>query len=240
MLSPVTGLIPSSPRKRRRLARWALAGIVVCSLAATFVLLPKGTPLPPETFSDEPAQLYVPKKRIELTASERAQISDALERFVQGGLGRHDLEDAWRVTTPSLRAGVTLAEWRKGQVPVTPYQARRGDGRGWQLDWAYPGEASVELFLQPGPREKLGPIAFYAGLKKVRGRWLVDSLQPSATFSRSGEKPRVFSQVDMQRGEVGAGATKGRLGAAWLLLPVALLGLSVLVPIVVLVRKRGR
>ena len=235
MRLPVT----NSPRARRRLARWSLGGVVALAVAVTAFLLPEGRPAPPERFSAEPATLYEAQRRVELTTAERRQISDTLERFVRGALGRRDPDDAWQVATSGLRAGQTLADWRRGAIPVTPYDARPGDARGWQLAWAYPGEANVELFLHPGPRERLGPIAFYAGLRKERGRWLVDSLQPAATFSRVGEKARVLAQVDFQRGELGSGAGEAKLGAAWLLLPAGLLALAVFAPIAIVIRKRA-
>jgi hypothetical protein len=235
MRLPVT----SSPRARRRLARWSLAAVAALALGTTAVLLPEGKPLPPDRFSAEPATLYEAPRHVRLTAAEREQISDVLERFVQGGLGRRDPADAWQVASSSLRAGQTLADWKRGAIPVTPYDARPGDARGWRLAWAYPAEANVEVFLHPGPRERLGPIAFYAGLKKERGRWLVDSLQPSATFSRIGEKPRVLAQVDFGPGELGSGSAKAKLGAAWLLLPAGLLALVVLAPIAIVLRKRA-
>jgi len=80
----------------------------------------------------------------------------------------------------------------------------------------------------------MGPIAFKAELRRVGERWLVDSMVPAATFSPVDQKPRVFANVDFQRGDLGSGSAAGRLDAAWLLLPAGLLAACVVVPFLVL------
>jgi hypothetical protein len=231
--------VTRSPRGRRRLVRIVLATVALTALVATLVLLPKGEPLPPERFSKEPARLYVEREHVDLTRADRRGITAALQVFVESGLARRAPERAWDVATPAFRGGQTRGEWARGILPVAPYDSRAGDARAWRLDWAYPGEANVELFLHPGKTEARGPIAFYATLKRAHGRWLVDSMQPAATFSPVGEKARVLAQVDFQRGELGSGAGEAKLASSWLLVPVGLLSLALVVPLAVAIRKRN-
>jgi hypothetical protein len=238
----VSRLLPRSPRKRRRLG-WA--GLALAALGTTigaFLLLPGAPPPPRETFSDEPADIYVPQKPIKLDGRARAEIGETLERFVQAGLGRRDPTAAYRLATPQLRGGSSLRDWRRGELPVFPYLAREGDGRAWTKDYAFGDTVGVEVFLHPAPSERLGPIAFKGSVRRIDGRWLVDTVVPAATFSRDGEKAKVVANVDFQRGDLGAGTEKAKLNTAWLLIPVGLLGLCVLVPlgIVGLRVKRGR
>ena len=230
--------VTDSPRARRRLVRIVLGVVTLTALVATVFLLPEGEPLPPERFSKEPAAVYVARQYVQLTRDDHRGITAALEVFVENGLARRDPARAWDLATAAFRGGQAREEWARGVLPVAPYDARPGDARAWRLDWAYPGEANVELFLHPGKTETRGPIAFYATLKRRQGRWLVDSMQPAATFSRVGEKARVLANVDFQRGDLGSGSGEAKLSSSWLLLPAGLLALALVVPLGVAVRKR--
>lgn len=234
----VSRLLPSSPRKRRRLFRSGLALTVLAAAIGVLFLLPQPPKPPPETFSNEPADLYVPQKPIKLDRRARREIGETLERFVQAGLGRRDLTAAYRLATPQLRGGISLREWKSGDLPVFPYAARKGDGQAWTKDYAFGDTVGVELFLHPAASEKLGPIAFKGSVRKLNGRWLVDSVVPAAIFSRDGEKPKVFANTDFQRGTLGAGGDGAKLSASWLLVPAGLLGLCVLFPLGLLLRRK--
>jgi hypothetical protein len=234
----VSRFLPSSPRKRRRLFRIGLALTVLAATAAVFFLLPQPSKPPPETFSDEPADLYVPQKPVKLDQRSRRQIGETLERFVQAGLGRRDPVAAYRLSTPELRSAVSLGEWKRGALPVFPYLARKGDGRAWTKDYAFGDTVGVEVFLHPAPSEKLGPIAFKGAVRKLNGRWLVDSVVPAAIFSRDGEKPKVFANTDFQRGTLGSGGDGAKLDASWLLVPAGVLTLCLLVPLGLVLRRR--
>ena len=234
----VSHLLPSSPRKRRRLFRIGLALTALAATVGALLLLPEPAKPPPETFSDEPADIYVPQKPIKLDRQAKREIGETLEQFVQAGLGRRDLTTAYRLATPQLRGGISLREWKRGDLPVFPYAARKGDGHAWTKDYAFGDTVGVEIFLHPAPSEKLGPIAFKGSVRKLNGRWLVDSVVPAAIFSRDGEKPRVFANTDFQRGTLGSGGHGAKLGASWLLIPAGLLALCVLFPLGLLLRRR--
>lgn len=240
MRLPVSPILPASPRRRRRLGWSLLIAIAAGALALTLLLLPKGHGRLPDTFSSQPADVYRDLPTAKLGPADRRQIGTTLERFVRDGLGRRDPAAAYGLATPAMRSGVTRAEWTRGNLPVAPYDARPGDARNWRLEYAYGNEISVELLLQPGPREPMGAIVFHAALKKLDGRWLVDSVQPAATFARDGEKPVMFSEKDLAPGARTAVASSGRIDARWLLVPVAILALALLVPAVVVARTAVR
>jgi hypothetical protein len=236
----VARFLPISPRRRRRLA-WA--GLVLVALTATagsVMLLPGGTKPPPETFSSQPADLYRPERPVKLDRRARREIGETLERFVQDGLGRRDPVAAYRLSTPQLRGGISLSDWRRGELPVFPYLAQEGGGRAWTKDYAFGDTVGVEIFLQPAAAERMGPIAFKGAVRRIGGRWLVDSVVPAATFSRDGEKVRVFANVDFQRGDLGAGSGEAKLSASWLLVPAGLLGIAVFVPLGIFAVRVGR
>jgi hypothetical protein len=240
VVSLVASLIPSSPRRRRRLVRIGLVLVALSAAAAAITMLPKGHKPPPEHFSNQPAQLYHPGPKIKLTQADRREIDTTLLRFVDDGMGRKDLAVAYRLSTPALRAGATLADWRHGSVPIYPYQARPGSSRGWSLQFVEGNHAALEVFLQPGKREQTGPITVAVDMRKIHGRWLVDGLAPTAVFSKAGEKAKVFANTDLAPGAGGGGGGSARLGAGWLLVPVVGIAVLMLGLLAVVFLRRDR
>jgi hypothetical protein len=229
-----------SPRRRRRLLRLGLVAVALVAAAVGLRSLPSSPARQPEHFSNRPAQLLEHAKPVVLTRTDRRQIGSTLERFVQEAMGRADLAAAYRLTTPALRGGLSLAEWRRGDIPVYPYRARPGSTRGWSLQFVEGNHAALEVFLQPAASERLGPVTVAVDLRRVGGRWLVDGLAPTAIFSRAGEKPRVFANTDLARGDTAVDPPQ-RLDTRWLFAPVAAILLCLLaIPAVVVARRRHR
>jgi hypothetical protein len=216
----------SSPRTRRRLLRV----VIVLALAAGVVVgisaLPSYGTKRQEVFDSRPVKVYKPQQQVRLTASERRAIGAAIGTFVRAGVERRDPLRAYALSTTTLRHSATPGEWRRGDLPILPY---RGSGApGWTLDYAYPGDAVVDVVLHPAKDEPTHrAIIFTSELKRVHGRWLVDSMIPSATFGDG----TVYSRVDMGPQAAAAAPAKAPLGKVWILVPVGLIvGLIVLVP----------
>jgi hypothetical protein len=229
-----------SPRMRRRLFRLSLVVVALVAAGIGLRSLPGSPARAPEHFSSEPAQLLEHVKPVTLTRADRRAIDATLERFVQEAMGRTDLTAAYRLTTANLRGGLTLAQWRRGDIPVYPYSARPGSSRGWSLQFVEGNHAAIETFLQPAKGEELGPVTVAVDLRKVSGRWLVDGLAPTAIFSKPGEKPRVFANTDLARGNTAVDPPQ-RLDAHWLFAPVgAILLLLLAIPLVLVARRRHR
>jgi hypothetical protein len=235
----VAAILPSSPRKRRRLLRIALALVALAAAAGAFLLLPDAPKPPPERFSDEPAQLYDPSQvKTTVSTADRRAIDRTLERFVEDAMGRGDLASAYRLSSPALRNGLTLAQWRRGEIPVYPYTARPGSSRGWELRFREDDLAALEVFLYPGKGESTGPITLAVDMRKLGGRWLVEGATPTAVFSKPGEKARVVANTDFTRGDVSR--PEAKLDPRWLLaIPGAIFAMLLGVVLVVVLR-RGR
>jgi hypothetical protein len=237
MRSPVARLLPSSPRRRRRVLRVSLALVALAAAAAAMTLLPEAPKPPPERFTNEPAQLYDPSTvRTTVSAADRRAIDRTLGRFVEDAMGRRDLVSAYRLSSPALRNGETLAQWRRGEIPVYPYTARPGSSRGWELKFREGDLAAVEVFLYPGKGESTGPITLAVDMRRIDGRWLVDGVAPTAVFSRPGEKARVIANTDFTRGDVSSPDSK--LDPRWLLaIPGAIFAMLLGVVLVVVLRR---
>ena len=222
----------ASPRTRRRLARLAVAAVLAGAIAAVVALLPTSAGRQRETFSNRPAQVSRTPKQVRLSARERRAIDVVLRRFVAGAVARRDPLAAYELATPALRAAATRAQWRRGELPVAPYSPR---GRpGWRVDYAFRGDAVVDVVLQPGRGEHKA-IIYTAEVKRRGGRWLVDSFTPSATFGDGS----VYSHVDMGPQAVVAQPLRGRIAGSWILVLLGCLAaLLLLVPVGAFVRTR--
>ena len=229
-----------SPRARRRAFRLSLVAVALVGVAFAVRALPSSPERAPEHFSNQPAQLLEKTKPVHLTRADRREIGTTLERFVQEAMGRRNLAASYALTTPTLRAGLTAAQWKRGNIPVYPYTARPGSTEGWNLQYVEPRHAAIEVFLQPGKGEQLGPVTVAVDLRKQAGRWRVDALAPTAIFAKAGEKPRVFANTDLQRGNTVVDPSR-KLDPKWLLAPVGAILLALLaIPAVVVLRRRHR
>ncbi len=173
-----------------------------------------------------------------LKPADRAAINRTLDAFVATAVRHHNVASSYDLVTPQMRGGMTRAAWAKGDIPVYPYPARGTSWHGWTLDFALRNEVAFELFLQPRRGSKVDPISFSGSLKRVHGRWLIDSFYPAATFDSKTE--RVVGPRDFGPSAVSSNAGESTLGAIWFVVPAALAGLIVLVPLAFLLFNWAR
>jgi hypothetical protein len=169
-----------------------------------------------------------PASAARVGAADRAAINRTLDAFVASAVKRQDIGASFDLVTSQLRGGVTRAAWAKGDIPVYPYPARGNHFHDWTVDYALPNDVAFELMLQPRDR-KLNPISFAGEVKKIRGRWLLDSFYPVAMFDAKHSK--VVGPNDFTAQRFAGDSGESRLGAAWFAIPGAFLGLIVLFPL---------
>jgi hypothetical protein len=170
-----------------------------------------------------PFIISAPAGAARVPQAERDAINRTLDQFVNTAVKRHDVDAAWNLVTPELRAGISRSDWDKGNVPVIPYPARGTTFHDWTVDFASPKEVDLELMIG---KSKTDSIQFSGTMKKVHGRWLVDSLNPNATFSGGGT---VVGTHDFTAPS-GAGDSTGvtKLGSSWIAIPAMLFGGAIL------------
>jgi hypothetical protein len=162
-----------------------------------------------------------------LTRADRAAINRTFDVFVASALRRDNVAASYDVVTPQLRAGATRAQWANGNIPLYPYAARGTTFHNWTIDYVQGNEVGFQLMLEPrNPRQD--SITFNGAVKEIRGRWLVDSFTPVATFATEGA-PKVVGPHDFAAPSTEEGSGVPRLGAVWIALPASLLGLGLLV-----------
>ena len=166
------------------------------------------------------------QKQVPVQAGDRAAIDHLLDRFVVDAVARRDPAAAYALATASLRAGTTRADWKGGTLPVQPLQARGSMFHGWSPSYSYRNEVNFDLLVHAKPGSRIGAISYTVDVKRVGGRWLVDSFVPTALFAAQGETSRITAGVDYgPSGALGAPAKTGEKSSGWLSVPLLFMGL---------------
>jgi hypothetical protein len=220
-----------SPRVRRRLA-WAGSGVaVVVAVVSVGVFWPSTGDQAPNVFSGEQAYVYNEPRSVKLTRADRARALATAANFVTHAVARRRVERAYDLVAPDLRGGLTRTEWSKGEIPVVPFPVEEAR---WKVEYSYNDALGLQVLLLPTVKSKLRPEVFAMELTPTgRGkahRWLVSSWSPTGM---TGAAPAARSTGAGGVPNIGASIPNegdARLGAKWLLAPLALLAL---VPIIV-------
>jgi hypothetical protein len=215
---------------RRRMAWLGLALLLVVGIVVAAVLLPQDHGVRYQlnpTGTEKPQGYVAPPKEVKVTPAERRAVNETLLAFIRTGVTRSDPAAAWQLTTPAMRSGISRRDWNRGELPVQPFPARIPSVPGWTIITSYPGDLTIDLLLQPRPGATLGPIAFAVELKRRNDRWLIDSMVPEQSFGGAGPVAK-----PLPPGFKGTGP-KARLSPLYFIVPGALLGLAVLVPLLI-------
>jgi hypothetical protein len=173
-----------------------------------------------------------PADAARLTKADRAAIDRTLDVFVPSAIARHHPERAYAVVTPKLRRQATPAQWRSGNLPVSPYPAVGKRFHGWTIDALERNYVMIDTQLHPPSRSKLEMTNWTIELRKIRGRWLVDSALPTAFFPREGSgSGNMHASNDLLPQSTQTRERHGRLGATWFLVPGAVVLLLVGLPL---------
>ena len=174
-----------------------------------------------------------------LSPSDRAAINRTLDVFVPAAIGRRHSERAWPLATAAMRLGSDRASWAQGILPVTPFPVIGKTFHGWTVDRVAKNRADIVLLVHLRKGAPLGAVSVNLTMRKIGGRWLVDSAVPAATFAPAGSDSKVLAQPDFAPQAGQAFSKTGRISAKWvLIIPGILLGLIVLTPIAVLSAHR--
>ena len=164
-----------------------------------------------------------PAEAARLTKADRAAIDRTLDVFVPAALARHQPMRAYAVATPSLRRQATRAEWAIGSLPVSPYPAVGKRFHGWTIDALERNYVMVDTQLSPPRKSKLEMTNWTIVLRKIGGRWLVDSAVPTAFFPREGSgSGNMHASNDLLPQSQATKDLHGRLGMIWFLVPGAI------------------
>ena len=206
------------------------AAIVVWLLPNVAFGPPK--PPPPSPQAGDPA--WVPAEsgpRIDVTPTLRKELVATAEVFIDTAVRRVRTERSWELVHPSLRRGFTRAQWQTGNIPIVPFPAERA--LGLKIDDAHEGDVLMEVVLVPRRGSGLNSKTFQIELQRVAepARWLVAAWVP---LGISGAQMASDAEA---RGDNLAVVRSRNLSDAWLLLPLAVLSLTILVPVSIVLMR---
>lgn len=155
-----------------------------------------------------------------LAPADRAGINRALDVFVPSAIARRHPERAFSFVTPRLRQDTKRAQWAHGNLPVSPYPAVGRRFHGWTIDMTSRNYVMIDTQLHPPSDSKLELTNWTIELRKIGGRWLVDSALPTAFFPRPGSgSGNMHASNDLLPQPNLTKERHGRLGAIWFLVP---------------------
>ena len=192
------------------------------------------------------ANVYVPPEPVPVTKKMRREINATLDRFVPAAVRRENPMVARSLATPGLRASATRKQWETGEIPVYPYDAKGSQFHGWTVNYSIPNNVNVDLMIQATDKEKVSNgIAYTVDLRRVRGRWLVESFFPTAEFRRvpAANGSRIVAQPDLAPTQVVThDPTKDVTNRLIALVPlvIAALGLSLVIGVFFMQYIRGK
>jgi hypothetical protein len=139
----------SSPRFRRKLY-WSTGLLLVLGIVVVGAIAVGNTGHSTATPIDEskPAWVYRAPTHMRLTSKDRLALFTTAATFVKTAVSRKELDSAWEMLGPEMRAGQTRKSWDTGFNNVVPFKA---DGiAAWDILYAYQGDVAMDLSLISG------------------------------------------------------------------------------------------
>jgi hypothetical protein len=187
MSSTTTSPRPSKATRHvplwRRALPWVGAALLLAgAIAALAVFVGNTASNPKETFSNEPAvDVTKPEKSITVPP----EVKTIAQKFIKTAVARKNLESAYTIVGPSIKQGMTLAEWKTGDIAVIPFPVDQLAYAPFKVDYAHPNDVLMEVALLTNEGSKIKGQTFFIGIKKFgkgdKARWLVDNWVPRSS-----------------------------------------------------------
>lgn len=100
--------------------------------------------------------------------------------FLETAVLRKNLDVAYGIVAPNLKGGMSLAQWRRGNIPVPVYPARDAKTAQLVVQSSHPNKLLLQVLLHARQGSGVRPLNFSLGLERVAGksgepaRWLVN------------------------------------------------------------------
>jgi hypothetical protein len=108
-----------------------------------------------------------------------AEAWNVARRFMFTALPRKDLASAYKLADASMLGGMTLSEWKSGDIQVPYFPTAKIIRYNWKnTNYRHPREIAQNLILVPDKSSSTRPLPFLIILKKFGGQWKVDYLGP--------------------------------------------------------------
>jgi hypothetical protein len=171
----------SSPRMQRRVM-WISGAVLAIGIAVFLgVFLSRGTSQPAENVSTvssggpsstTPAQKNSPKVAPSPAAYKVART------FMETAVARKNLAASYGLVGPDLKGGMSLAQWKKGNIAVVPYPASDAQTTPFTVISSHKSHLELHLTLHPQKGSGVKALAFFLNLDRVGGKWIVSYWAP--------------------------------------------------------------
>jgi len=173
--------VVQSALSSRRFNRWLLVlGALVLVAGVIAILVTKvgnnsGTTENANPTGPPISQLEKNQKNIQFPAAAWK----VAKQFIAAAPARKNLAKAYALADDNVRGGLTLAQWKTGNIPVPYFPTTKIIRYNWKnTNFAHPRDAAVNLFLVPTAKSGLQTGPFLIEVVKVghgaNAHWVVD------------------------------------------------------------------
>ena len=177
---------------------------------------------------------YATPKKVRLKVHDRTMALAVAARFIDSAVARKNVDRAWDLVTPTMRAGYTRDQWDTQDLPgIPPFPVASAR---WKLQFSDVKGVGFTMALFPTKASHQQAQVFMIGLHKVGApkhrHWLVDNWQAAPTTAGRVASSGGGSAAPGAFGSLAPSptATKAKESPIWLLLPVGLLSLILIIP----------
>lgn len=162
-----------SSRRVNRWLPWISAAVLVAGVVTFMAVRNTGRPAAlPDTTGGKAQNAAVTPRSVPLQKSQRLVAG----RFILTAVKRQHMAEAYKLSGPDVIQGMSLKEWMKGDIAVTPYLPKI-DVVTVHPEYSYKNEAVLKIIIVPKGNGKAS--TFLLTLKRFGKRWLVNDWQPS-------------------------------------------------------------
>jgi hypothetical protein len=165
-----------SPRTQRYLL-WISGFVLAAGIAAVLIVFLRNTghsEVAP--FTNKPVQKVAKPKKVPVEPAVRVVAG----KFILTAVQRKNLAEAWKISGPGIRQGMTYKEWLSGTIPVVPFLDEIKLAP-MKVDLSEKNHALLEVILIPKSKKARAEI-FTIDVNKVgkgkNARWVVNSWAP--------------------------------------------------------------
>jgi hypothetical protein len=175
---------PRSAERRRQIRdRVALGVAALLLVAGVVVFLQSRTDNGPAPTQSAAPQAQTPSQtQLNPGGKLEPAVRTVAARFIETAVGRTELDEAWKLATPELRSGVTLAQWRAGSLPVPPFPVRDLETTGFDVVESSPNKVLLQVLLVPKPGTDYVPTRYDMTIERTSAKapWKVSYCSPYA------------------------------------------------------------
>jgi hypothetical protein len=177
---------------------------------------------------DEPAAAYESPPTVGLSKATQRQVLAASLQFVATAVTRKDVDAAYDLVTPQFRQQLDRRQWHTGNIPVIPFPA--AELLTWHISYSYANDVGLDLALIAEKGSDTVGKTFTIELKRHGNRWLVDYWAPHGVSGPG-------NTISLRKAVAEVEPARGRLGARWLLVPLAIFATALALPVAIGLRS---